>query len=76
VPSHSRLAMLAGAALLPITAAGAYAAGVAQQAPAQATRTVLAQAVDPGGARGQTLALSRISIPADTRLGLHRHPGT
>jgi quercetin dioxygenase-like cupin family protein len=38
--------------------------------------TVLAQAVDPTGARGQTLGLSRVRIPAHTRLGLHRHPGT
>jgi quercetin dioxygenase-like cupin family protein len=77
VPSHSRLAILAGAALLPATAAGAYAAGAAHRAAAQATtRTVLAQAVDPTGAHGRTLALSRVEIPPHTRLGLHRHPGT
>jgi quercetin dioxygenase-like cupin family protein len=70
-----RQALLAGAAIL-TTAAGAYAAGAAQDEPAQATRTVLAQAVDPGGAHGRTLALSRVRIPAHTRLALHRHPGT
>jgi quercetin dioxygenase-like cupin family protein len=69
------IALLAGAAIL-TTAAGAYAAGAAQDEPAQATRTVLAQAVDPTGARGRTLALSRVRIPAHTRLALHRHPGT
>jgi quercetin dioxygenase-like cupin family protein len=74
--SRARLALLAGAVLLPTTAAVAYAAGVAQQPPAEATRTVLAQVVDPAGSRGRTLALSRVTIPADTRLGLHRHPGT
>ena len=73
--SRPRLALLAGAAIL-TTAAGAYAAGAAQDQPAQATRTVLAQAADPTGARGRTLALSRVRIPAHTRLALHRHPGT
>jgi quercetin dioxygenase-like cupin family protein len=73
--ARPRLALLAGAAIL-TTAAGAYAAGAAQQEPAQATRTVLAQAVDPTGARGRTLGVSRVRIPADTRLALHRHPGT
>jgi quercetin dioxygenase-like cupin family protein len=76
VLSHSRLAILAGTALLPLAAGGAYAAGAAQQAPAQATRTVLAQTVDPAGGHGRTLALSRVVIPAHTQLGLHRHPGT
>jgi quercetin dioxygenase-like cupin family protein len=76
VPSHSRLAILAGAALLPATAAGAYATGAAHHAAAQATRAVLAQAVNPTGAHGRTLALSRVEIPPHTRLALHRHPGT
>jgi quercetin dioxygenase-like cupin family protein len=75
VLSHSPRALLTGALLL-VTAASAYAAGAVQQAPGQATRTVLAQADDPAGARGRTLALSRVTIPADTQLGLHRHPGT
>jgi quercetin dioxygenase-like cupin family protein len=74
VLSHPRSALLAGAFLLSLTAAAAYAAGAAQQPP-QATRTVLAQAVGPPGARGRTLALARVTIPAHTRLGLHRHPG-
>jgi quercetin dioxygenase-like cupin family protein len=72
--SHPRSALLAGACLLPLTAAGAYAAGAAQQPP-QATRSVLAQVVDPPGSRDRTLALARVQIPAHTRLGLHRHPG-
>ena len=73
---RSRTALLAAATLLAV-ASGAYAAGrAAQQAPAQAARTVLAQAVDPTGARGRTLALSRVTIPPHVRLALHRHPGT
>jgi quercetin dioxygenase-like cupin family protein len=74
--SGARLALLVGAVLLPATAAVAHAAGVAHEPPAEATRTVLAQAVDPAGSRGRTLALSRVTIPAHTRLGLHRHPGS
>ncbi len=74
--SRSRLAVLAGAALLSVAAAASYAAGVAHQGAAQATRTALAQAVNPAGAKGRTLGLSRVAIPAHTRLGLHRHPGT
>jgi len=74
VVAHPRSALIVGAFLLMLTAAGAYAAGAAQRPP-QATRTVLAQAVDPPGARGRTLGLARVTIPAHTRLGLHRHPG-
>ena len=70
-----RMALLAGTAFV-TAAAGAYAAGAAQHDAAQATRTVLAQAVDPTGAAGRTLAVSRVRIPAHTRLALHRHPGT
>ena len=74
--SHSPRALLLGAALLLMTAAGGYAAGAMRQPAPQPTRTVLAQKVDPAGAPGRTLALSRVTIPAHTRLGLHRHPGT
>jgi quercetin dioxygenase-like cupin family protein len=75
VLSHSPRALLTGALLL-ATAACGYAAGAVHRAPGQATRTVVAQATDPAGGRGRTLALSRVTIPAHTRLGLHRHPGT
>jgi quercetin dioxygenase-like cupin family protein len=70
---------MAGVALLPATAVAAYAAGSERAAaPAAApavTRDVLAQVVDPAGAKGRTLALSRVVIPAHTALALHRHPG-
>lgn len=68
------LAIAAGA-LLAATTAGGYAAGAASRQAPTATRSVLAQVVDPRGARGRTLALSRVTIPAHTALGLHRHPG-
>lgn len=74
--SSFRRALPAASVVLALVAGGGYAVGASQQAPAQATRDVLAQAVDPVGARGRTLALSRVTIPARTRLELHRHPGT
>ena len=73
--SYPRSALLIGVIVLAGTATVAYAAGAARRAPAQATRTVLAQAVDPPGGRGRTLGLSRVRIPPHTRLALHRHPG-
>lgn len=74
--SNSRVAVAAAVLLVAGTGAGAYAAGAAHDSAAPATRTVLAQAVNPTGARGRTLALSRVTIPAHTQLALHRHPGT
>jgi quercetin dioxygenase-like cupin family protein len=74
MPTRLTLALTAAAALL--LAAGAYAAGAASRQAPTATRVALAQAVDPTGAKGRTLALSRVRIPARTTLELHRHPGT
>src|SRR5688500_11695150 len=74
VPKQARLAVIATVALL-ATAGGGYVAGAASNEPNSATRTVLAQVLDPKGAKGRTLALSRVRIPADTALALHRHPG-
>ena len=64
------------AALAPAAIVAAYAAGVAARPSATATRTALAQAANPVGAKGETLGLSRVTIPAHTALALHRHPGT
>jgi quercetin dioxygenase-like cupin family protein len=50
-------------------------AALAQQAPS-AKRVALAQAVNPAGAKGQTLGLSRVTVPAGVKLALHVHPGT
>jgi quercetin dioxygenase-like cupin family protein len=55
----------------------AYTAGAAQrQTSPTAVREALAQAVSPSGARGETLGLSRVVIPANAQLALHVHPGT
>ena len=62
--------------LLVAVAAGAYAVGASSQTPAQAKRTALAQAVDPVGAKGRTLGLSRVTIPPHVQLALHHHAGT
>jgi quercetin dioxygenase-like cupin family protein len=70
-----RSALVAGTVLVSVTAVGACGGGAAHRPSPQATRTVLAQAVDPPGGRGRTLALSRVTIPARTQLALHRHPG-
>jgi quercetin dioxygenase-like cupin family protein len=77
VNARTRTAALAVAVALPATAVGAYAAGSARQAdPAPtASRVQLAQVVDPVGAKGRTLGLSKVEIPARTALALHRHPG-
>ena len=62
--------------LLVAVAAGAYAVGASSQSPAQAKRTALAQAVNPVGAKGRTLGLSRVTIPPHVQLALHHHAGT
>lgn len=51
-----------------------YAAGAAESP--TAVRSPLAKAVNPAGAKGQTLGLSRVVIPAGAQLALHVHPGT
>jgi quercetin dioxygenase-like cupin family protein len=56
-----------------IAVAGAAAHATAASAP---TREALAAAVDPGGAKGRTLALSRVTVPAHAVLPKHHHPGT
>ena len=62
--------------LLVAVAAGAYAVGASSQTPATAKRTALAQAVNPVGAKGRTLGLSRVTIPPHVQLALHHHAGT
>ena len=62
--------------LLVAVAAGAYAVGASSQTSGQASRAALAQAVDPVGAKGRTLGLSRVTIPPHVQLALHHHAGT
>jgi quercetin dioxygenase-like cupin family protein len=57
-------------------AAGSYAVGASSQTSRQASRAALAQAVDPVGAKGRTLGLSRVTIPPHVQLALHHHAGT
>jgi quercetin dioxygenase-like cupin family protein len=74
VPARRMLSVVAVVALLP--AAGAASDSVGDARPAQAPiREALAQVVNPRGAPGRTLGLSRVTIPARTALAPHRHPG-
>jgi quercetin dioxygenase-like cupin family protein len=57
-------------------AAASYAVGASSQTSGQASRAALAQAVDPVGAKGRTLGLSRVTIAPHVQLGLHHHAGT
>lgn len=52
--------------------------GMSASALGQATveRDALALKVDPVGAKGRTLGLTRVLIPAKASLALHHHPGT
>lgn len=63
----SRIILVAGLVLG--LNAGALGAATAQ-------RTALAQKVDPVGAKGRTLGLTRVLVPAKAQLALHHHPGT
>jgi quercetin dioxygenase-like cupin family protein len=58
--------------------AAAFAAGTLTNATGQGTpvRQALAAATDPAGAKGRTLALSSVTIPAHSQLPLHHHTGT
>jgi quercetin dioxygenase-like cupin family protein len=66
--------LLAGGVVVALAAA--YAAGANGRPSAHAVRESLAQVVNPAGAKGRTLGLARVTIPAHTALALHRHPGT
>jgi quercetin dioxygenase-like cupin family protein len=68
------IAVVAIAVLVPAAAIGGYAA--AAGTPAAPTRVELAGLKDPQGAKGETLRLSRVTIPPHTQLPVHYHPGT
>jgi quercetin dioxygenase-like cupin family protein len=65
-----------------IAAVGLLAAGVAvgaviaQSGGSTVTRTSLAQSTKVKGAKGRTLGLSRVTIPAGGTIALHHHEGT
>jgi quercetin dioxygenase-like cupin family protein len=71
-----RLSWLAAIAVLLVVAAGAYAAGTRSRAHEPITRDVLAQARNPVGGHGRTIALSRVTIDPGAALDFHHHPGT
>lgn len=49
---------------------------IAQSGRATATRAALAQSTKVKGAKGKTLGLSRVTIPAGGTIALHHHKGT
>jgi quercetin dioxygenase-like cupin family protein len=49
---------------------------IAQSGGASAVRTPLAQSTKVKGAKGRTLGLSRVTIPAGGTIALHHHEGT
>jgi len=56
--------------------AGAYAAASTRSTPPAVVRDPLASVNNPLGARGRTLTLYKVVIPAHAQLALHYHPGT
>jgi quercetin dioxygenase-like cupin family protein len=80
-PRRVRTVLLVALALALTAAGGALAATAIRPAARTAldqpvVRTVLAEGVDPAGAGGQTLGLSRVTIGPGAQLATHRHPGT
>jgi quercetin dioxygenase-like cupin family protein len=73
---HFRLTVLFAVAVAVFVAAGALAARMHVSASSTASRVALAEQVNPVGARGRTLGLSRVTIPPRVQIPLHHHPGT
>jgi quercetin dioxygenase-like cupin family protein len=66
-----RTAAIAIAAVaIPAAAAGGYAVAAGQP-----VREDLGAAKDPAGAKGRTLGLTRVTVPAGAKLAPHTHPG-
>ncbi len=63
-------------ALVAVGAIGGTTATAAMLRTDPPVREVLAQAVDPQGAKGRTLYLQRVTIPAGAKLAAHTHQGT
>jgi quercetin dioxygenase-like cupin family protein len=72
---RTRLTLIAAAIALVTTGAVAGYV-VAQSGGAAAVRTPLAQSTKVKGAKGKTLGLSRVTIPAGGTIALHHHEGT
>jgi hypothetical protein len=79
VSARLRAILLLVTALVLTAAASAHATTALRARPAvnaPVVRTVLAEDVDPTGAAGRTLGLSRVTVAPGAALALHRHPGT
>jgi len=70
-----RWTLAALCALPAIAGLSAYAGAQMAGDPEPVVREALAQDVDPPGAKGRTLSLSRVDVPPGAELPLHRHPG-
>jgi len=75
VPARRMLPVVVVIALLPAAGAAARSLSAEPQRAQAPVREALAQVVDPRGAPGRTLGLSRVTIPAGAALAPHRHPG-
>src|SRR6476620_4147375 len=66
------------AALAAVCLVGGTVAGyvIAQSGGSTVARTALAQSTQVKGAKGRTLGLSRVTIPARGTIALHHHEGT
>jgi quercetin dioxygenase-like cupin family protein len=62
-------------ALVAVAALSAYAGAQMADDPEPVVREALAQDVNPAGAKGRTLGLSRVDVQPGAQLALHRHPG-
>jgi quercetin dioxygenase-like cupin family protein len=71
-----RTILAALCALVAVGGLSAYAGAQMAGDPQPVVREALAQDVNPRGAKGQTLGLSRVDVAPGGQLALHRHPGT
>jgi len=70
-----RSILVALCALLAVAGLSAYAGAQMAGDPEPVVREALAQDVNPAGAKGRTLGLSRVDVQPGAQLALHRHPG-
>jgi quercetin dioxygenase-like cupin family protein len=70
-----RISLVLGAVLL-ISAGALVGRVIAQSGGTSAVRTPLAESAKVVGAKGRTLGLSRVTIPAGGAIALHHHEGT
>ena len=78
MPSHrfSRALVVLAVVAATSAAAAVYAIASPGTVPKPVLRLQIAAANNPIGAKGRTLGLSKVIVPAGVQLGLHHHPGT